>query len=273
MSTRRVPMILLAVTAVLALVAGACGDDDVATGGDGSPEVDGGTDTGSFEGAWHLTSGVVDGEPVPLVEGHRITMTIAGGEVGGVAACNSYGGSVTIDDGSFSLGEVGWTAMGCEPAVTASEQAYLGGLMRATTVAHDGDAIVLVGDGVELRFDELPPVPTADLVDTVWGLDTIIDGETASTVAGEPATLELRSDGTLSGSTGCRTLTGTWLESGDTIVTPELAADGDCPDELARQDGHVIEVVGDGFTAEIDGQRLTLTSAGNIGLSFRAVAG
>lgn len=269
MSIRRATVIFLA---ALALLVGACGDDDVATGADGSG---GGENPGaaqSFEGAWELTSGVVDGEPVPLVDGRRITLTVGDGEIGGVAACNSYGGLVTIDDGSFGLGEISWTAMGCEPDVTASEQAYLGGLMRATAIAHDGDAIVLAGDGVELRFAELAPPPTADLVGTVWELDTIIDGETASSVSGEPATLELRSDGTLVGSTGCRTLTGTWLVSGDQIVTPELAADGQCPADLERQDGHVIEVVGDGFTAEIDGQRLTLTSAGNVGLSFRAPA-
>jgi heat shock protein HslJ len=266
-------MILLAVLASLALLAGACGADDVATGGDGSSGVEDGGGSSAFEGAWQLISGAVDGERVPLVEGRRITMTIAGSEVGGVAACNSYGGFATIDDGSFALGELAWTEMGCEPDVTASEQTYLTALQRVTAIALDGDAMVLTGGGAELRFDELPPIPTAELVDTVWELDTIIDGEAASSVMGDTATLELRSDGTFVGSTGCRTLTGTWVESGDTITTPELAADGECRSELARQDGRVIEVLEGPFQASIDGQRLTLSAPGGIGLSLRATAG
>lgn len=267
MSTRRAPTIFFAVLASLALLAAACGDDDVATGGEGSP---GGDGSGDFDGAWQLVSGTVDAEPIPLVDGRRITLTIGDGEIGGVAACNSYGGSVTIDGGTFALGELSWTAMGCEPDVTASEQAYLDALMRITAIAHDGDAIILTGDEAELRFAELPPPPTADLVDTVWELDTIIDGETASSVTGDPATLELRSDGTLAGSTGCRALSGTWVESGDTIITPELSAEGECPDDLADQDGRVIEVLEGPFQASVDGQRLTLSSPGDIGLSFRA---
>lgn len=272
MSTPRLRMMLLTALALFALLASACGDDDVATGrpSPGGEDPDGGE---SFEGSWQLVSGSVDGDTIPLVDGRRITMTISDDELGGVAACNSYGGLLTIDDGSFGLGEVSWTSMGCEPDVSASEQAYLAALLRVTAIAHDGETIVLTGGEAELRFVELPPAPTADLVDTVWELDTIIDGETASSVTGDAATLELRSDGTLVGSTGCRTLTGTWVESGDTIVTPELSASGECPAELAPQDGQVVEVLEGPFQASIDGQRLTLTAPGNVGLSLRATTG
>ena len=48
-----------------------------------------------------------------------------------------------------------------------------------------------------------------------------------------------------------------------------LSAAGDCPDELWKQDSLVVTVIGDEFTAEIDGDRLTLRSMGGDGLIFR----
>ena len=49
---------------------------------------------------------------------------------------------------------------------------------------------------------------------------------------------------------------GPYLVAGDEIETPNLRADGDCPVELERQDGHVIGVLEGGFTVAIEGDRL-----------------
>jgi heat shock protein HslJ len=81
--------------------------------------------------------------------------------------------------------------------------------------------------------------------------------------------LLLSADGDLTASTGCRTLTGRWQEGGGVIVVPELAADGDCSDDLARQDSLVVTVLGDEFQAEVNGEQLTLTSMGGDGLLYR----
>jgi hypothetical protein len=56
---------------------------------------------------------------------------------------------------------------------------------------------------------------------------------------------------------------------GDEILAAELAAEGHCPAGLAEQDGHVVTVLGDGFTVAIEGNQLTLTSTGNLGLVYR----
>lgn len=86
----------------------------------------------------------------------------------------------------------------------------------------------------------------------------------------QQATLEFRADGTLSGSTGCRKLTGTYVVKGDEILATELAAEGRCPKDLADQDAHVVTVLGDGFTVAIEGDQLTLMSMGNLGLVYRS---
>ena len=151
---------------------------------------------------------------------------------------------MTIDGSDFELGPISITERGCEPRVMASEQAYMEALLAVDQIALDGDALVLSGPpDVELRFERLPEVPEAELTDTMWLLETLIEGDAATTPQGEPVTLELRSDGTLHATTGCRTLTGTWSVSGSMLMTPSLRADGECSPQLEQQDQHVIGVL------------------------------
>lgn len=118
--------------------------------------------------------------------------------------------------------------------------------------------------------ERIAPPPADDLVDTSWVLETLFVGDVASAALGEPATLELSSGGTFSGSTGCRTFTGTWIEEGEQILATTMSmGEGECPAELAEQDGHVVSVVGDGFVPTIEESLLTLTDPGSIGLVYR----
>jgi heat shock protein HslJ len=230
--------------------------------------IGGGIDLG---GTWQLVSGTSGGSEIPLVDGHRITLVVEGGEAGGVSACNHYFATLTLDGGTVSLTGIGGTEMACMPEeVMESEAAYLRALGLITTAARDGELLVLTGPETELRYVPLLPVPTADLVGTVWTLETLIEGETASSVMGEPATLELGEDGTLSGSTGCRDLTGRYEVTGDEVIVTEMTAIGDCPDGLAAQDTLVVTVIGDGFTVEVEGDVLTISSRGGLGLGYRA---
>jgi heat shock protein HslJ len=225
----------------------------------------------SIAGAWQLEEGTLDGDPIPLVDGFPITLTIDAETVGGTAACNGYGGSYTFEDGEIAISELGATAMACVPEETmAAEAAYLEALTRATTVSATDDQLTITGEGVELVFNELPPVPTADLTNTVWVLESLIEGDSVSSVGGERATLELFTDGSMLGSTGCRNLHGRYVVSGGEVQMPEFAAEGECPQELQAQDSLVVTVLGDGFRALVEEDILTVTSAGNLGLTYRA---
>lgn len=248
---------LLAGCSVL-IVALACGE-----GGQVSPEV-------AAEGSWQLVSGTVRDEPVPLVTGSRITLTIEGERATGRAACNRYGGTILIDGDAVSLGEIFRTAMACQPAVNSSEQAYFSALRLVDVGTRDDAALVFSGAETVLRFSPLPRVPEAALLGDRWRLERMIDGDTSVTVGGEQATLRLRADGTLSASTGCRQLTGTYVVEGDEILATELAAEGRCHGDLSDQDAHIIAVLGDGFTVAIEGNHLTLMSTGNLGLAYRS---
>ena len=250
--------------ALLVLALAACGQSSPIPSpepGDGDPQ-----------GDWQLVAGTVNGQEVPILEDYRITLSLDGSRIGGTSACNSYGGTLRVDGGRLRIEDLAQTAMACvdEAAMTA-EAIYMSGLAVVESISLDGDELLIQGPGVELRYVELAPPPTAELVDTVWTLETLVTGDVASSVAGEPATLELRSDGTLHGSTGCRGFDGTWVEQGDEIITPKLVTtDEACPPELQQADSHVLAVIGDGFRASVDGGQLTLTDAGGAGLVYRA---
>jgi heat shock protein HslJ len=96
-------------------------------------------------------------------------------------------------------------------------------------------------------------------------------GPEATAASAEPAELTMSRDGTFAGSTGCRRLTGEWSEDGDSILFHTMSADGRCPEDLRAQDSHVVGVLGDGFTASINGNRLTVYNVrGSLGLIYRA---
>ena len=225
----------------------------------------------AIEGSWQLISGRTRAGKVPILADRPITLSVEGSSITGTAACNSYGGRLVGAGGRVRIDELGMTAMGCEPDVMASESAYTAALSAISRIGRDGDELVLDGPDVELRFIALPPPPTADLVDTTWVLETVFVGDVAASLMGERATLELRSDGTFAGSTGCRSFTGMWIEQGERITDTSMRMDGpDCPRDLVSQDSAVVSVVGDGFVPTIDGDLLTLTDPGGAGLVYRA---
>ena len=155
-------------------------------------------------GSWEL----VDGVPAPGTA--RATLVVEDTGLSGRSFCNSYTGTYRLDGDRLTVEGLGGTEMGCDPEVMAAEARFLDVLGAGGTVTRDGDELLITGTGTELRFGPVPPVPTSALVGTEWVLESLLDGDTASSTVGQPATLRLADDGTMNGSTGCRTLTGTW---------------------------------------------------------------
>ena len=267
----RLPIIVVAITLV------GCGSHPSGSGEPGGsaaippPTTEVGDDADRVEGSWLLITGSLDGVRLEPVADHRVTLIIEGTEFGGVAACNHYGARAVMGADGLRLDGMGMTAMGCDADVMALESAYVGALMRVRQLQRDGDELLASGAGVELRFTALDAPPTADLVDTTWVLDGLVSGDAVAPPMGEPAWLELRSDGTFAGSTGCRSFEGVWVERGDQIDAPSWGLDEtECPAALQAQDGHVVQVIGDGFIPGLDGGLLTLRDVDGTGLVYRA---
>lgn len=250
---------------LLLLVLAACGSPAASALPSASTDAD-------PSGAWQLATATVDGQGLQLLDDHPITAVIEASTIGGRSACNEYFGRFEVAGEGSRIDGLGGTDMACGPdEVMALEQAYLAALGRVRTVELIGGQLALRGDALDLRFDRLPEPPVAELVDTTWVLETVFVGDVASPPGGEPATLELLADGSFSGSTGCRTFTGRWIEFGAQVQAPELRmGEIDCPAELAGQDSHVVSVIGDGFVPTIEGDLLTLVDPGGVGLVYRS---
>jgi heat shock protein HslJ len=219
-------------------------------------------------GSWQLVAGI---DPMPA---QTITLVVEGDRVGGTAACNSYGGTVTVEGDAFAVRDLSHTEIGCEPPAMAAEATYLDALARVDAFRRDGDGLVLTGPSVELRFERTAPIPTRELLETRWTLDTLIQGDTAASVLGSPA-LRLRGDGSLEGDTGCRSFRGRYVLAGDEVRVLGLDVDdaataGVCSPAGEKQDRIVLGVLGDGFRAAVEGDRLTLTAAGADALVYRS---
>lgn len=227
------------------------------------------SDGADITGEWQLASGTTLGAELLLPPGTTATLALSGGEANGVAFCNRFSASYELDGSSFEISDIGSTEIGCEPAVMAAESTYLAALDVVDTAVLDGDDLLLTGPGVELRFGPVPVGPDSPLEGTRWVLDTLVDGGTASSVLGE-AQLELAADGTMTASTGCRSIGGTWRSEGDLLVLDAAYDSFRCPPPADRQDEHVLGVFAARPIAAIDGDRLTLTADDGRGLSYRA---
>ncbi len=211
---------------------------------------------------WVLTEGA------PIVNGWPATLTFEADTFGGTAACNGYGGSYTIDGSVLELGEIAQDSAGCEERVLESEEVFLTGLRAVDSFLLDGDRLVLSGTEPDLVLIPDGATSVGALIGETWLLVEYSDGEESVGADGTGGHLLLNADGTLEGGTGCRSLNGTWVENGAEILFPSFAAEGECSEQLARQDSQVTTVLGDGFRAELTGDKLFLTSAGNESLFY-----
>lgn len=242
---------------LLVLVAAACGTDRDAGGEPIEPFT------------WMLTAGTVDGSPLVLIDRHPITFRVEDGEAGGTAACNHYGGRIVIDGNSVSFPDgLFQTEMAClDSGVMELEAAFLAALLRVTGSAVGGSELRLTGNGVDLRFAHVESEPDAPLVGTTWNLETLLQGESASTVAA-PATLHIGEDGKVTGSTGCNTMFGTY-ETGSGFSPLGTTKIG-CEPAVMAQEQLVLAVLDADSVLTIEGSLLTITGSGSNALQYRA---
>jgi heat shock protein HslJ len=162
--------------------------------------------------------------------------------------------------------------MACEPDVMTAERAFLASLGAVDAVAASEGALLLTGDGIELRFTPVAQVPDSPLEGTRWVLESVIEGQTASSTV-RTAVLALDADRTAEATTGCRTITGTWVVEAGALVVDDLLGDAaPCAPDVERQDAHVTAVLESGPAVGIREDRLTLTTDDGRGLVYRAGA-
>lgn len=133
-----------------------------ACGGDASPTAE------RPDGDWLLVEGTGPDGEIPIIESHPITLSIEDNEIGGTAACNSYGGTAVVDREQLTVRELMQTEMACEGAgVMDAEAAYLDALLTVHSHVRDGDHLELLAEDTRLVFEprDVEPADDADAGD------------------------------------------------------------------------------------------------------------
>jgi heat shock protein HslJ len=143
----------------------------------------------SLDGKTYLSTDV---QGVALVPGSRIQLTFASGEVNANGGCNSIGGPYTIAGDRFTVTRMASTAMGCEAPLLEQDK-WLVKLLEDAKMALAGDTLTLDNGQVRLTLlDREIATPDKPLVGTDWVLDSILDGDTVSSVpAGVTASMRI----------------------------------------------------------------------------------
>jgi len=218
------------------------------------------------------TSVMQDGAVRPLVAGTRIRLGFGDGRLNASAGCNTTGGTVRTDAGVLVLDGGAMTEMGCDEARHAQDTWLFDFLAGRPTVRLSGNELELDGGGTVVRLiDREIAEPDLEPTGTLWTVDSIIAGDTVSSVpAGVTATVRLLPGGDLALDTGCNTGGGRFAIDGDTIRFSDIGlTKRACDGPVGVMEGAVLAVVGaEAVTWTIDANALTL-QAGPAGLILR----
>lgn len=170
---------LLPLLLSVALIAGACGDDDTVVGDPG----DTGGGAGVLADQWLLTALTGPDGALTLPDGD-LRVRIGDGEIGGDLGCNSFFGELTAgDDGSLSIGALGQTEMACEDQSRMAFEFEYGRILGGVTAwAVEGTTLTLTGEGTTVVYERFVPVHQP-LVGTIWHFDSLYEGDAVSNSA------------------------------------------------------------------------------------------
>ncbi len=221
---------------------------------------------------WRLVEyGPVD-TTIAAVADPPVTATFdAGGKLGGMAGCNSYFATYTLDGQSFTTSGVGSTEMAClDEGRMQQESAYLAALRAATALERAGDRLTIDYDGGRLHFTLMEPPAAAPLEGTTWQLETFIAGETArSTLAGTTITAVF-ADGKVGGSAGCNQYSADYTLTGETLVVGEIITTKiACDAAIMAEEEEFVSALQAASRLAIAGRELELVHPGGT-LIFRA---
>lgn len=222
---------LVALAAIGMIVLGAC-----SSGATASPKAAPGV---PLEGTpWQLGEYVgAGGRAVPVPASVIVTANLADGTISGNSGCNSYAGAYQVDGDKLQIGEIAGTKMACAGAAGTVESAYLQILGLVESYAISGETLEMRnGEGtITLRF-EVTEAPA--LEGTTWAATGINTGTgVASLLADTKVTATFGEDGTVSGSSGCNTYSGSFSLDGDVIEVGELASTMmACADDVMQQE-------------------------------------
>lgn len=214
-----------------------------------------------------------DGKPRELVAEMSVEFTDDGRLIAR-AGCNMMQGQVDTADGKLVVdGGLSMTDMGCDPA-RHEQDSFVAGVLGASPAWQLTDSGLTITSGAT-TFELAPREavqPDGELVGTTWELDTLIDGQTASSMAaGAPAVTLVFDDKKVVAETNCNGLDADYTVTGDTIeFKPGMMTKMACEPDIMRGESAVVSVLQGTTSYEITADRLTLMSSSGKGIALHA---
>jgi len=178
-------------------------------------------------GTWMLVSGLAGQGTMSVLPGTTITATFSDGEtVSGSAGCNNYVAMYQVEKTNLKVGKPATSKMMCNsPAgIMDQETIYLSNLQGAARYAISGDMLTIydVAGKALLTYQRTAvPVPPMPLVNITWNLDLYrqSSGSNVPVIQTTNVTALFGSDGSISGSAGCNSYTGSYTTSGSNGIS------------------------------------------------------
>lgn len=173
-------------------------------------------------GTWTLISGLAGQGTTSVLPGTTITATFSDGEtVSGSAGCNNYVAMYQVEKTNLKVGKPAksTTTCGSPAGIMDQETIYLSNLQGAAGYAINGDqlTIVDVSGKTLLTYQKAAttgvPMPLANIT---WHLEMYrsSSGSNVPVIPTTNVTALFGSDGSMAGSAGCNSYTGTYTTSG-----------------------------------------------------------
>jgi heat shock protein HslJ len=184
------------------------------------------------------------------------------GSFAGSTGCNRIAGTYTQDGTTLTFTSGPMTLRACEGPVAVQESAIVAALPLVASFTLDTDLVLMDADG--------SPVLTyapglSSLAGTSWQATGINNGREAvvSQAGTEKVTATFAEDGTISGSGGCNTYSGTFTtgEGGAITIGPVAATEMACPEPAMQIEQTYFAALGNATTYELEGSTLTLRDA------------
>lgn len=212
-----------------------------------------------------------DGKPRELVAELSVQFTDDGRLIA-QAGCNMMQGQVNTSGGKLVVdGGLSMTGMGCDPPRHAQDD-FVMGVLGASPSWQLTDSELTITAGTT-KFEMAPREavhPDRELVGTTWELDTLIDGQTASSMAAGAPPVTLVFDGKqVVAETHCNGVSADYTVSGDTIeFTLGVMTKMACEPDIMRGEDAVVDVLQGKTTYKITADKLTLTNASGKGIGL-----
>ncbi len=217
-------------------------------------------------------STAVEGTPIP--GGGPLTISFSEGRVAADAGCNKFSGMAELDDHVLRVSGLATTLMACEDDRRDADE-WLSGLLNSQPNWRLDDARLTLHspDRTVTLLDKKVAQPDKPIQGTSWLVTAFItDNSQVRSRALDEAqpTLTIAEDGSVSGSTGCNSMTGSAEVSGTQIDFRVATTKTLCSPETMEVEQSVSKALDGKTAATVDADMLTLRNDNGAGLVLHA---